>query len=175
MRLTGQQKEILKEGILGAYPAEDELKILLSEKMDLKYSTIASGDDYTSKVANLIEKLEADGKAARFIEVIVEKKPNSPFLEDVKKLREIEKIPSNQGDYSSTPVDRNELLNLLKGLIFSQFSELVFVLNVPDEYLPGQNTPQTEKAIALLKWASAPGGIGLDKVQAALNGIINPK
>ena len=76
---------------------------------------------------------------------------------------------------SSTSVDRNQLLNLLKGLITAQFNELVYVLNIPDEYLPGQNTPQAERAIALLKWASAPGGIGLNRVQAALNAIINPK
>jgi hypothetical protein len=35
MRLTGEQKAALKEEILAAYHAEDELKILLSEKMDL--------------------------------------------------------------------------------------------------------------------------------------------
>jgi hypothetical protein len=51
MILTGQQREILKEGILGAYPTEDELKILLSEKMDLRYSAIAKGEDYISRVA----------------------------------------------------------------------------------------------------------------------------
>jgi hypothetical protein len=76
---------------------------------------------------------------------------------------------------SSTPVNRNQLLNLLKGLITAQFNELVYALNIPDEYLPGQNTPQAERAIALLKWAPAPGGIGLNRVQAALNAIINPK
>jgi hypothetical protein len=76
---------------------------------------------------------------------------------------------------SSTSVDRNQLLTLLKGLIPAQFNELIFRLNVPDEYLPGQNTPQAEKAIALLKWASAPGGIGLNGVQVALDAIINPR
>jgi hypothetical protein len=70
-------------------------------------------------------------------------------------------------------VDRNELLNILKGLIPAQFSELVFVLNAPDEYLPGQNTPQSEKAIALLKWASTRKD-GLSSVQEELNAIRNP-
>jgi hypothetical protein len=173
MILNGEQRRILKGGILGAYPNEDELKILLSKNMNLRYNTMAIGEDYISRVAYLIENLEADGKAAEFIRVIVEKKPNSPFLEDVKKFCEIEKIPSTQVDYSSTPVDRNQLLNIFKGLMPAQFSELVFVLNVPDEYLPGQNTPQSEKAIALLKWASSPGGIGLNRLQAALDAIID--
>jgi tetratricopeptide (TPR) repeat protein len=84
MILTGQQKEILKEGILGAYPNEDELKILLSEKMDLRYGAIARGEDYTSRVAFLVEKLEADGEVEQFIRVVVEKKPNSPYLTQVK-------------------------------------------------------------------------------------------
>ncbi|MEY3827489.1 MAG: hypothetical protein RLZZ148_2308, partial [Cyanobacteriota bacterium] len=60
MLLTGKQKEILKEGIIGAY-REGELEILLSEKMDLRYSPIARGEEYISRVAFLVEKLEADG------------------------------------------------------------------------------------------------------------------
>ena len=84
MILTGQQKEILKEGILGAYPNQDELNILLSEKMELKFSTIARGDDYISKVAYIVEKLETDGRVRELIKVIVEKKPNSPYLTQVK-------------------------------------------------------------------------------------------
>ena len=35
MKLNGQQRRILRKGILGAYPTEDELKIILLEKMDL--------------------------------------------------------------------------------------------------------------------------------------------
>ena len=35
MKLNGQQRTILRKGILGAYPTEDELKIILLEKMDL--------------------------------------------------------------------------------------------------------------------------------------------
>ena len=84
MILTGQQKEILKEGILGAYPTEDELKILLSEKMNLRYSAMAKGEDYISRVAFLVEKLEADGEVEHLIRVVVKKKPNSPYLKQVK-------------------------------------------------------------------------------------------
>jgi nucleoside phosphorylase len=83
MILTGRQREILKEGILGAYLQEDELKILLSEKMDLRYSAIARGEDYTSRVAYLIEILETEGKARQLIQIIVQKKPSSPYLSDV--------------------------------------------------------------------------------------------
>jgi len=84
MLLTGKQREILKEGILGAYPTEDELSILLSEKMDLRYGAIARGEDYISRVPFLVQKLEADGKVEQLIRVVVEKKPNSPFLEEIK-------------------------------------------------------------------------------------------
>ena len=84
MRLTGQQKKILKEGILGAYPNQDELEVLLSEKMDLQWSAIARGQDYTSKIANLVKQLEADGRVEQLIKVIVEQKPNSPYLTQFK-------------------------------------------------------------------------------------------
>jgi hypothetical protein len=76
MILRGQQKKILKEGILGAYPNQDELEVLLSEKMDLQWSAIARGEDYTSKIAYLVEQLEADGRVEQLIKVIVEQKPN---------------------------------------------------------------------------------------------------
>ena len=83
MLLTGKQKEILKEGIIGAY-REGELEILLLEKMDLRYNAIARGEDYISRVAFLVEKLEADGAVEQLIRVVVEKKPNSPFLAEIK-------------------------------------------------------------------------------------------
>jgi hypothetical protein len=35
MTLEGRQREILRKGILGAYRNEDELKILLLERMNL--------------------------------------------------------------------------------------------------------------------------------------------
>ena len=80
MILTGQQRGILKEGILGAYPNEDKLRILLSEKMDLSYSAIARGNHYASRVSNLVQELGADGEVEKLIKVIREDKPNSPYL-----------------------------------------------------------------------------------------------
>ena len=93
MLLTGQQREILKEGIIGAY-REGELEILLLEKMDLRYNAIARGEDYISRVAFLVEKLEADGRVEELIEVIIEKKPNSPYLTQVK--TEFENVNNEQ-------------------------------------------------------------------------------
>jgi len=84
MILTGQQKEILKDGILGAYPSEDELSTLLCDKMDLRYSAIARGSTYTYRVVNLVKQLEIDGEVEQLIKVIVEQKPNSPYLKQVK-------------------------------------------------------------------------------------------
>jgi hypothetical protein len=40
MRLNGRQREILRVGILGAYPTEDELEIILLEKMDLNLKAL---------------------------------------------------------------------------------------------------------------------------------------
>jgi hypothetical protein len=84
MILTGLQKQILKDGILGAYPSENDLEILLLEKMGLSYSAKARGDNYANRVAYLVIQLEADGEVEQLIKVIVEKKPNSPYLTQVK-------------------------------------------------------------------------------------------
>jgi hypothetical protein len=85
MILTGLQKQILKDGILGAYPSENNLEILLSEKMGLSYSAKARGDNYANRVAYLVIQLQADGEVAQLIKVIVENKPNSPYLTGLRK------------------------------------------------------------------------------------------
>jgi hypothetical protein len=36
MKLEGGQRKILREGIIGAYPNPDDLKILLSEQMNVQ-------------------------------------------------------------------------------------------------------------------------------------------
>ena len=110
MILKGQQKKILKEGILKAYPNEDELSILLSEKMDLSYSAIATGDNYTSRVAFLVEKLAADGRLEELIKVIIEEKPNSPYLTQVK--NEFANVNHEQTIGNYTPNARgNNIIN----------------------------------------------------------------
>jgi formylglycine-generating enzyme required for sulfatase activity/energy-coupling factor transporter ATP-binding protein EcfA2 len=84
MKLNGQQRTILREGILGAYPSEDELKILLLEKMNLNLEEFNRGEIYNTKISNLIIQLEVDGKLKNFIRIIVKEKSNSPFLDKVK-------------------------------------------------------------------------------------------
>ena len=127
MILTGQQKKILKEGILGAYPNQDELEVLLSEKMDLKWSAIARGQDYTSKIANLVKQLEADGRVEQLIKVIVEEKPNSPYLKQFKTgFGDIlTKSPPSNLQYSGSDhfVGRKEVLNQI-GKRLKQDSQL---------------------------------------------------
>ncbi|PSF34942.1 hypothetical protein C7H19_18220 [Aphanothece hegewaldii CCALA 016] len=99
------------------------------------------------------------------------------------KLLEAQILPKNempnsektQQSSSSNQVKPNELLDTLRRLIPAQFNELSFRLNVPNEYLPHQNTPQIERATALLTWASAPGGIGLTRVKEVVNDFLgNP-
>jgi hypothetical protein len=83
MIISGTQKGILREGIGQAY-TEEELKVVLAEGPELDLERIDRGEDYDTRVANLIKKLEADGKLKEFIQLVVTKKPNSPFLEKIK-------------------------------------------------------------------------------------------
>jgi len=84
MILTGQQRQTLRKGIVGAYPKEDELKILLLEEMELNIEGINRGEDYDTRVFNLIRKLEIDGELKNFIRIIVNQKPNSLYLKEIK-------------------------------------------------------------------------------------------
>ena len=85
LKLTGPQKKILREGIVGAYPNPDNLWMLLAEQMDVQVGAIARGDAYNAKVFSLIQDFEADGRIEEFIRVVVEDKPESPYLESIKK------------------------------------------------------------------------------------------
>jgi len=84
MTLEGKQREILRKGILGAYPSEDKLVMLMLEKMDFKLEQVSRGEGYETRVFNLITDLEADGTLNDFIEWIIEDKPNSPYLKEVR-------------------------------------------------------------------------------------------
>jgi formylglycine-generating enzyme required for sulfatase activity len=120
MILTGQQKEILKDGILGAYPSENDLEILLLEKMGLSYSAKARGDNYANRVAYLVIQLQADGELEQLIQVIGENKPNSPYLTGFRNILTpgaVEQFREKVREYLS---DRKleeyekEILNLLR-------------------------------------------------------------
>jgi hypothetical protein len=85
LKLSGRQIQILREGIVGAYPNPDDLWILLAEQMEVQVSAIARGDAYKNKVFALIQDFEAEGRIGEFIRVIVNDKPNSPYLAAIKK------------------------------------------------------------------------------------------
>lgn len=106
MKLTGQQKEILRDSILGAYPRKNDLTILLSDKMNLNLDAIAIGDNYEAVVFYLIRQLEADGSLKEFIEVVSTDKPNSPWVQEM-----IRKLPAEGQD--SEPKLENPFLPIL--------------------------------------------------------------
>ena len=54
--MDGQQIAILKNAIVKAYDQE-ELEVLLLEKMNLAYRTITQGDKYINRVAYLVQYL----------------------------------------------------------------------------------------------------------------------
>jgi hypothetical protein len=83
MELTRQQKRILREGIVNAYPSSADLIMMLSEEMDIDYEAITRGNTYASQVFNLIQQLEAEGRLEAFIKVIIKDKPRSPYLQKI--------------------------------------------------------------------------------------------
>jgi hypothetical protein len=70
MLLTGEQKQMLRQAVLGAYPNPYDLKIFLSDQMDVQFTEIVRGDEYRHIVFDLIEKFQADGRLEEFITFI---------------------------------------------------------------------------------------------------------
>ena len=85
LKLSGRQIQILREGIVGAYPDPENLWYLLAVRMEVQVSAIARGDAYKNKVFALIQDFEAHGRIEEFIRVVVENRPNSPYFLEVKK------------------------------------------------------------------------------------------
>jgi hypothetical protein len=67
-----------------------------------------------------------------------------------------------------TKINEDELLDTLERIIPAQFARLVFKLKVPKNLMPSENKEPTLRAIALLEWAEAPGGCGLEKIKHTL-------
>ena len=85
LKVTGSQIEILREGIVRAYPNSGNLWILLRERMEVQVSAILQGDTYNAQVFSLIQDFEAQGRIGEFIRVVVNDNPNSPFISPIKK------------------------------------------------------------------------------------------
>ena len=71
-----------------------------------------------------------------------------------------------------TSTNKRELLKLLKQITPAQFNELIFSLDVKQEYLPSSDKSQVERAIALLKLAQTPVGMGLEEIQEAIEDLL---
>jgi energy-coupling factor transporter ATP-binding protein EcfA2 len=69
------------------------------------------------------------------------------------------------------PSERQELIKTLSDLPTAQFEQVAFALQTPHGILPGPQTPQAERAAALLKWAET-SGPGLNEVQAVVDDVL---
>jgi hypothetical protein len=70
---------------------------------------------------------------------------------------------------------RRSLMATLNALIPQQFNSLLYEINPPAGIIPPYPASQADRVYALMTWAESPTGIGLNRVQAALDAIINPK
>ncbi len=95
--------------------------------------------------------------------VLEEKSKNPPNISKDSSSTSAESLDS------LSPMNKNELLDILERIIQAEFDQLLFKLNVPGNLMPGSDKPQTQRAIALLEWAESPKGCGLKKIKQALD------
>ena len=69
MILSRKSREQLRKGIVKAY-TEDDLVMLLNEKMDIDFQAITQGKNYNQKVFYLLEDLQSENKSSKFIETV---------------------------------------------------------------------------------------------------------
>jgi hypothetical protein len=107
MILSRKSREQLRKGIVKAY-TEDDLVMLLNEKMDIDFQAIAQGKTYNNRVFYLLGYLESKNRLNEFVETIRKDKPNSPYLQD--SLEYINTYPQAQ-------FSKKILLNLIPLLV----------------------------------------------------------
>lgn len=83
--LTGQQLEKLRKAILDGYTDEEELEMLLSDRMSIGYQAIAQGRSYQTRLLRLLQSLGGKGRIGELIQTIVNDRPDN---EDIQKLKD---------------------------------------------------------------------------------------
>jgi Leucine-rich repeat (LRR) protein len=66
---------------------------------------------------------------------------------------------------------RIHLSRTLSRILRAQFNELIYALNAPREYIAGDTSAQSDRAIDLLNWVEGPGGCGLAELEMVLTNI----
>ena len=150
LKLSGRQIQILREGIVGAYPDPENLWYLLAVRMEVQVSAIAQGNRYQNQVFNLIQHFEAHGRIEEFIRVVVADIPNSPFLSPIKKefASILGKDSGNSGEQDTTGAASLDLGEIAKNSAWYTFKEYGKTL--------GAIAPPKDRALKVVFMAAEP-------------------
>jgi hypothetical protein len=107
MQLTGQERKELRKVIITTYPNPEDLRMVISEDMDIHFNHIFTDSAYPSQVFQLIITFQAEGKLEEFIDIIVRDRPKSPAFKESQVL--IQKIQSEK--------DSKDIASLVKAQV----------------------------------------------------------
>ena len=118
LKLTGEQKQFLRDRVISAYPNQDELTELLLVEMEVEFHAMPKarfahtrGNTNKLKILYLIVDFEAQGKLDQFLRTIINDRPNSPYLEEVKtKFSSICENPTTPETSNPPKEDRENIL-----------------------------------------------------------------
>jgi hypothetical protein len=143
MRLSGQQRRILQEALIGAFPYKSSLKQMLSFGLDKNLDAIAGGNNLQDIVFTVIEAAEAQGWVEDLVRAAREQNPGNPALKAIaqellnpnpgKLQQEVEILRQEQekldDDLSSARnVDYTKLRDLLKAQQWEKADEETFAV-----------------------------------------------
>lgn len=69
-------------------------------------------------------------------------------------------------------LNRKELILTLSEIPAAQFGLLLILLNIREEFMAGKTASQAERVAELIKLVEAPGGMGLPRIEEALNDLL---
>lgn len=186
MKFTGQELEQLQQALLKAFSLET-LKQMLRFKLEKELDAITTANGFNNIVFDLITIADKEDWLIQLIIVAKDYNPNNKALNAVATtLLNKSKTTSTKPNNESLPtaqtyknqqlpnLDRSTLFKQLKGLVSAQFNELLIEIDPPTGIIPPIPAAQADRVYTLLEWAKSPTGCGLDKVQEALQTILNP-
>ena len=115
MELNKSQRQHLREALISAYRNESNLKIMLSDELDVRLNNIVSGENYNTIVFNLVDWADEQGRLEELISAAYRKTPgNEDFRRFIKNIG-IKKIISFDESLISVKL-LHELFSLLQQL-----------------------------------------------------------
>jgi hypothetical protein len=173
MRLSGELSAEFQEALMDAFNKES-LAQMVYLKLNENLEDIVADGSMKDVTFNLIQELAKQDRVLELAEGALKANSTNRKLKtfvDKIKTHEIDSQAVSLESSEKTelsPIERLKLMKTLNSLLPQQLEEIIVSVKPPGGVIPPLNAAQGDRTAALIKWAEAPGGVGLRTIQEIL-------